>query len=296
MLSVAAPAEAQEIEPRRWTHTPNGANFFGFGYGHSDGNVFFDQSLQIEDANSEVHGFGMGFIHSFGLFGKSSRFEMKVPYGYGRWQGLLEGEPASTSRSGFADPEIRFAMNLYGAPSMDPREFAQFRATQKSSTIVGAALKVTLPMGEYDRNRLINLGSNRWVFKPQLGVVHQRGKWTGEITGSVWLFGENDRYQGSNTLKQDPFYTIQGHLIYTARPGLWASLSGGYGTGGSPEVNGVDTGNRQGNFLWAASFGFAFNRYHGVKIAFLNGRTVEDTGVDYNQVQVGYSFMWGEGL
>ena len=64
----------------------------------------------------------------------------------------------------------------------------------------------------------------------------------------------------------------------------------------SPEVNGVDTGNRQGNFLWAASFGFAFNRYHGVKIAFLNGRTVEDTGVDYNQVQVGYSFMWGEGL
>ena len=83
-------------------------------------------------------------------------------------------------------------------------------------------------------------------------------------------------------------------MIYTLRPGMWASVSAGYGSGGSATVNGVSSQNKQGNFLWAASMGYAFNRYHGVKLAFVNGRTVEETGVDYNQIQVGYSFMWGE--
>jgi hypothetical protein len=37
---------------------------------------------------------------------------------------------------------------------------------------------VQLPTGEYFDDRLINLGTNRFMFRPQIGVQHQRRNWT----------------------------------------------------------------------------------------------------------------------
>ena len=212
---------AQELEPRRWSHLPVGANFGSAGYAFTEGNIFLDPALLVENAQAKIHSTGFSYLRVFDVGGKSGRIDVVAPYSSGRWEGDVDGEPATARRRGFGDPHVRFAVNLMGSPAQSVEQFAQFNA----KTIVGIALDVTLPLGEYTNERLINLGSNRWALRPELGVVHTVNKWTYELTASAWLFGDNNDYFRGTKLKQDPLYALQTHLIYTFRPGLWASLS-----------------------------------------------------------------------
>ena len=103
---------------------------------------------------------------------------------------------------------------------------------------MGAAIALTLPYGHYLEENLINLGQNRWIFRPQLGVTHTRSQWTYELTGSAFFYGDNDEFWNGNKLESDPLYALQGHLIYSFRPGLWVSLSTAYGSGSQAAING----------------------------------------------------------
>ena len=94
----------------------------------------------------------------------------------GTWKGTLAGAPAQLSREGWADPIVRFGVNLYGAPALNGKAFAEYRAEHERQTIVGAAVLVQVPLGQYFDDKLINLGTNRFTIRPQLGMVHNRGK------------------------------------------------------------------------------------------------------------------------
>jgi hypothetical protein len=98
------------------------------------------------------------------------------------------------SRSGWSDTFVRFATNLYGAPPLAGKDFADYRARTKDETIVGAGLAVRLPTGDYEDDKLINLGQNRFAFRPQLGLVVSRGKWTSELTAEVAFYTDNDDF------------------------------------------------------------------------------------------------------
>ncbi len=167
-------AVAQDLEPRRWTHMPSGLNVVGLGTTYTGGDIYFDPVLELEDVEVELAGAGLVYLRTFGMFGRSARIDALVPYGNGRWSGLLQGEPASTRRHGFSDPRLRLSVLLYGGPAMDKKECA---STPRSNTVVGAAVSVKIPWGEYYPERLINLGANRWMVRPQLGVTHSRNKW-----------------------------------------------------------------------------------------------------------------------
>jgi hypothetical protein len=286
VLQIAA---AQELEPRRWSHLPVGANFAGVGYVYTDSDIFFNPTMDIEDATGDLHTAVFSYVRALDVFGKSGRIDVLVPYTNGRWEGLLEGEPASTRRSGFNDPRIRFAVNLLGSPAQRGEEFRQY----KVNTIVGAAIEITAPLGEYQDDKLINLGQNRWRIRPQLGVLHNWDKWAAEVTSSVFLYTDNDDFSGDSKLEQDPIYALQGHLIYTFRPGLWVSWSAAYGAGGQATIDGEKAGERVGKYLWAASFGYPIDRRQGFKFTFLRGETTKDTGDDFNRLLVAYSVMWG---
>jgi hypothetical protein len=281
-------AMAQEIEPRRWSHLPVGVNFAGFGYAYTDTDISFNPALQIENASAEIHTSVFSYVRTLDVFGKSGRIELLVPYSTGRWEGLLEGQPASTRRRGFSDPRFRFAVNLLGSPAQRGTEFRQF----KVNTIVGAAVEITAPLGEYKEDKLINLGRNRWIIRPQVGVVHNWDKWAAEVTTSAWFFTDNDDFYGDQTREQDPLFGVQGHLIHTFRPGLWASLSAAYGSGARSTIGGVETADKIGKYLWAASLGLPINRRQGFKIAYMHGETTESTGNDFDRIILAYSIMW----
>jgi len=289
LLLLAQVAAGQSLEPRRWSHLPVGANFAGVGYIYSEADILFDPALQLEDVSSEVHTALLSYVRVLDVWGKSGRIDIVVPYSVGRWEGLLEGEPASTRRSGFNDPRVRFAVNLIGSPAQNMAEFRQY----KVNTIVGAALEVTVPLGEYDQDKLINLGSNRWIFRPQLGVVHNWGKWAAELTTSAWIYTDNDDFFSGTTREQDPLYAVQGHLIYTFRPGLWTSLSAAYGGGARSTIDNVEKNDEIGKYIVALSMGIPINPRHGIKVVYLHSETTEDTGDDYDRLLLAYSMMWG---
>ena len=119
-------------------------------------------------------------------------------------------------------------MNFFGAPALSLKEFAGF----EQDLIVGASLQVSAPAGQYDESRLVNLGTNRWSFKPELGISQALGRWTLEGTAAVTLYTDNDDFYQGKTRSQDPLYSLQAHVIYGFRSGVWGALDGTYFAGG----------------------------------------------------------------
>lgn len=257
--------------------------------GHARGDIFVDPVLGIEDAEVENTFAAVSYVHSFGLFGKSARVDVTLPYATGRWSGERDGEVLVAERTGFRDPRFRLSMLLYGGPALSPAEFGK---TPRSSTVVGAGLSVIPPLGEYFEERQINLGENRWTVRPQLGVTHTRGPWSYELTGSVFLYSDNDEFLEDRTLSNDPLYALQAHVVYTFRPGLWVSGGSAYGTGADPSIDGVSRGVKTTNWLNALSVGLPISRTQGFKLTLLSTRTQEENGVDLTTVLLGYSKMF----
>lgn len=292
LLLLALPGHAQDIEPRRWSHLPIGSNFLGGAYAYTTGDIFLDPVLRIENAEFDLHTVAAKYIRSFELLGKSARIDVVQAWQSGRWSGLLDGAPASVTRDGWTDTSLRFAVNLFGAPPLEGREFAEYRARTKIETIIGVGLGVQLPTGEYLEDKLINLGTNRFTFRPQAGIVHNRGKWSMELTTAAWLFTGNDEFFNGKHLDQDPLFTADAHLIYTFRPGLWLSASAGYGGGGASAVNGVPGDNEQSNLAWGLALGIPINRSLGVKFGYIGTRTHARTGLDTDTLTCAFSVMW----
>ena len=281
LVLAANGALGQDLEPRRWTPLPPGLNVFGAGVVVTEGDVYFDPALQIRDATVDAQVVGVTYVRSFSLLGKLARFDVAVPWQHAKYRGLLEGEPASASRVGLMDPTFRLSVILAG-DQPDP--------TAKSNTVFGAALAVIAPLGKYNEEFLINLGQNRWVFRPQVGVVHTRGRWSWELTASGYFFTENDEFYGGQTRKQDPLYAVQGHVIYSLpKQGHWTSLSIGFGGNGQSIIDGNRVDVDQRLSLAALSYGLPLGRTQSVKFAYVRSRTNTENGSDTDSIAIAWS-------
>jgi hypothetical protein len=271
---------------------PIGANFAGAAYAYTTGDIYLDPELKIQNAQFDLQTIGLKYIRSFELLGKSARVDLTQPYQIGHWSGLLNGAPAKVDREGLADASVRFAVNLFGAPPLAGKEFAAYRAKADHETIVGMGLVLQLPTGQYYDDKLINLGNNRFAFRPQLGVVHNWGKWSAELTAQTWFFTDNNDFYNGKRLEQDPMYGADAHLIYTFRPGLWVSGSFGYAGVGTTTVNGASNNNDQNNIGWGLALGIPINRAVGVKLAYIGTRTEAQTGLDSDTFTCALSVMF----
>jgi hypothetical protein len=183
-------------------------------------------------------------------------------------------------------------MNLYGAPPLSAPEFMQYRAQHPVTTTVGAALSVTLPLGEYYPERLINLGNNRYVIRPQLGVLHQRGPWQFEVTTSLSFYEDNDEFFGATQLEQDPLWFFQGHIIRSFARGMWGSASTGFSYGGESQIDGLPNDNDERTRYFALSFGMPLSRQHSVKITYVNADTNVLLGTSSDSLVLSWSMSW----
>lgn len=285
-------ANSQDVEPRRWTALPVGINVIGAGYAYSTGDIAFDPVLLVEDATVDMDTLVIFYARTFALFGRSARFDATVPWQHGTWRGLLDGVPASAVRTGHADPKFRLSINLYGAPAESIEEFKKRAAMQAVDTVIGAAVSVTVPLGENFDDKLLNLGQNRYVIRPQIGVLHTRGLWSYELTGSTFRYTDNDEFFGGNKLEQEPVRALQAHIIRVFKPGLWASLSAAYGWRGETRVNGVASNNDKSDFLAALSIGFPVTRSQGMKLAYIRSQTRRVTGADLHTLALAWSMRF----
>jgi hypothetical protein len=278
------PATAQDLEPRRWTVFPAGLNVGGAGYARLEGDVSFNPVLQIEDATVSGQALAISYVRSFNIGDKVARLDILLPWANMRWTGLLDGVPATASRVGLSDPNIRLSIILAGDK---PDKLAT------SNTVIGAAIAVSVPFGEYLDDKLLNLGSNRVFVRPQMGVLHTRGNWSYELTGSIFLFGDNDDFYGGSKLEQDALFAVQTHLIYAFnKPGYWAALSAGYGWDGQSTVDGNKVDDSRRLFLSALALGAPIGQRQGIKFAYIRTRTNSNTGSDVDSLSLGWSYRF----
>ena len=283
---------AQDLEPRRWSHLPSGLTVVGMGYAYTDSFVYFSPFWKITNTSSEINSFAFSALRTFSMAGKSARISLLLPYISGRWEGNIDGELGSISRNGFGDPRLRLSVNLYGAPALKGADFSQYQTQHPSNTVVGASLAVSVPLGQYYKDRLINVSANRWSIRPQIGVVHSRGPWSIELTGSVFIYGDNTEFIDNARFAQEPMYAAQAHVVYDFKPGMWVSLSTAYGAGGRVSIEGTKTSFEVDNWLWAASFGFPVGKRQGIRLTWLSGRTQNNVGRDSDNLLLSWSMRF----
>ena len=290
-LCAVSHLAAQELEPNAYSASPTGVNLLLVAYNHSGGDVTFDPALPIEDASARINSGVIGYGRTFGLGGRLAQAAIGLPYSVGRLEGLYLGEFARARRSGLRDPALRFAVNLVGAPAMGLREFASF----KRKTILGFSISAVGPFGQYNPAALINIGTNRWSFKPELGLSHAVGKWTLDFYAGAWFFTPNSNFSNGKRRTQDPIGSFQFHVLRTLRPRMWVSLDVNYYTGGRTSVNGIPNNDLQRNSRIGATFALPLARRHGLKFSFSRG-AYTTLGADFRAVGVAYQYTWGGGL
>jgi len=292
LLALADSAAAEDVEPRRWTPLSIGTTVIGLGVIRGQGDVAFDPVLKVEDATVEHTTTVVSVLHAFDLLGKTARFDVRLPHQHAQWEGLLEGATRTVDRRGLADPRLRLSVNLLGAPALSGGEFQAYRAAHQVNTVVGAALAVTLPLGEYQEDKLLNLGQNRFAIIPQLGVVHTRGPWSYELTGSVSFFTDNHDFLVDQTREQDPVFVLQAHTVYAAPGGWWVSGSAAYDWGGESTIDGTAKDDYRETLWYGIAAGLAIDRRSSVQIAYVANRAQRATGSDTDNVAVGYSIRF----
>jgi hypothetical protein len=286
-LLVPVSARAQELEPGAYWPIPTGLNIATISNSFNFGDVAFDPSAPIDEASAKINTTALAFTRAFGLAGRSANATVIVPVVGGHVEGLYFGDFTEVDRFGLADPRLRFAMNLYGAPSMTPKEFASFNWR----TLVGVSLTAAPPLGQYDSAKLINLGNNRWSFKPEIGMSRHYGKWVIEGMAGVWLFTDNTDFFGGRTRQQDPIVATQVHLTYRFKRSMWLAADANYFTGGRTTIGGKQSLDLQRNSRVGATFSQAFGRGHAIRASVSRG-AYTTIGADFTSIAVGYNYAW----
>ena len=115
------------------------------------------------------------------------------------------------------DIKVRLTYNLLGAPSLSFKEFASYQ----QDTIIGMSIQASIPTGQYDASRLVNIGTNRWSLKPAIGISKRISDYTFEFAADAELYTPNNDFYGDISRKQEPIYSAQVHALYTFRRGMW---------------------------------------------------------------------------
>jgi hypothetical protein len=284
-------AHAGVIEPRAYVNTPVGINFLLAGYAYTDGGLSTPGSLPIKDAKLTMNSGVLAYARSLDVWGKSGKFDVILPYSQLSGSAMVAGKERERNVSGFNDPLFRVSVNLYGAPALSLEEFANYQ----QYVIIGASVQVSAPLGQYDKEKLVNLGNNRCFFKPDIGISKAWGRFTLELSTGAYFFTKNDDYFGGKMLKQDPLMTTRAHATYNIGRGVWAALSWTYDYGGRTTIDGERTDTFYSNSRLGATLAIPVNRNNSIK---LYGSTSLHTtaGTQYDLVGIVWQYRWGQGL
>lgn len=286
-----ASVNAQELEPRAYTNIPVGINFVLAGYNYSAGGVLFDPTVPLENANIRTHGALFAYARSVKIGRMSGKVDMIVPYAWLSGTADFQGQPASREVSGFADPRIRMSVNFIGSPALTLSEFKDYR----QDLVIGACLQVYVPLSQYDPDRLVNIGTNRFTIKPELGISKTWGPVVLELTGGAMFFTVNNEFYQGKTRSQAPIGSFQGHVCYNFKRGIWAALDGTYYWGGHSTTDGIEGDDLQKNTRIGFTFSLPVSMHNSLKILASTGVSTR-TGTDFNSVSFVWQYRWSKDL
>lgn len=290
--TLVSRAVAQELEPRSYSASPIGASFFVAAYSYSSGGILLDPTVPVTGVHAYLGAFTPGYGHTFAIGNVQALFTVAMPYAWGPFYGHVTttNTDSSITRSGIGDLRAKFSVNLIGGPALSPADFA---TRPPSHFILGTSLAIVAPTGQYFSEKLLNIGANRWAFKPEVGASYNwGGKFYLDAYAGAWLFGTNrNYYPGTSKQTQDPLLSFQLHGSYTFMPRTYLAIDGTWYTGGQSHVNGGPPSERTDNTRVGALFAYGFTPKQSVKVSWSDGATVR-VGSAYATYAISYQILW----
>ena len=291
VASSLALLKAQDLSPRAYVITPLRSNAVTLTYSYYSGSIQLNGVLPDASATGTYSVPIFTYYHSFGMFGRSSNLNIAIPYGIGTFQGEFGDVTKQIYRSGLLDTTLRLSVNLKGGPAMDAREFGKWN--QKA--LMGVSLKVVIPTGQYDPNKLINWSANRWAVKPEFGYSRRRKHVLWDAYAGVWFYTTNQHFYsptGPQPQSQKPIGSFEGHLSYDFKPRLWLSLDGNFWFGGTTSLSGIENlATRQTSSRIGVTASLPLTKHQSVKVSYADGTYVRFGG-NYQTVSAAWQYSW----
>lgn len=277
----------QDLEPRAYASVPKGINVLAVGYGFNRGNVLTDPSLPVKDFTLSTHSIGVNYIHSFSISKKLARVQVSLPFADMQGKLTRNGEEVTGSRSGMADMRIRFGINLTGSPALEKKDFRQYQ----EKAIFGVSFVTSVPTGRYYDDKIINLGSNRWAFKPEIGVSRRFKNVYAEAYLGTCFYTDNTEYLTNKVLKQKPTVTLQGHASYYFKNQMWVGVNTNWYKVGETTIDGVVSSDLMNDWRVGATFSVPISKMQALRLQFHTG-LMSNLGLNYDSVTLAYQLVF----
>ena len=275
-LLISPNAHAQEIEARAYSNAPIGINFLTGGL------------AQAKSGSYTLNTQALSLTHVIDVAGQSGRLTLVLPYAELSGTGQVGAQTINASAEGLSDPLIKASVNLYGAPALTNSEFINYQ----QDLIIGASIAASIPWGKYNSNQMINVGANRSLIQPAMGLSQAVGPWRLELAGMATIYTSNNNYMGSNTLSQSPIYSGETHLIYYFPSTAWISADATYFTGGQTYLNGLPVNGIQENWRFGSTLSYPLDKSNSIRLSASKG-VYSRTDTSYNAVGISWQYRWG---
>jgi len=284
------PARAQFTDAHSYDNTPAGTNQLEVSYAYVRANASIDTSLVITGAELNLNQGAINYTRYFGLFHRLAWVEAGLPVA--GLSGSITGTSIHGSTTGTGDSSYAAAVLLKGGPALSVAQFEDY----KPITNLGVSLSITAPTGSYHPDRVLNLGSDRWSFKPEIGLSHPFGpeqKWQVDAYANAYLYTDNTTFHGREVLRQQPLPGFEGHVSYSFRDNLWVSLDTRYSFRGTTFVDGVNQNNAQQNVILGSEMNVSMNSSSSLLFEFAK-TLVHENGPAFTGFAVKYDYTWGK--
>jgi hypothetical protein len=275
------------MEPRAYSQSPVGLNFLTTSYVFQTGDVGLDASAPVSNLHADINGTAIGVGRVIDVAGRQANIGLIAPYIWGSLSGDVQDSPRSIYRAGFGDPQLRLSMFLLGGAAATPKEFA----SRKPGPTLGISFALLVPLGQYDRLRYVNIGANRWGYRPQIGFSFPSGHWQADGYAGVAIYQDNSDFYGGHRRSQTPVVSYQAHLSYTFRPRLWLAADATYYSGGEVAVDGVRALGAESNVRIGASLSVPVARAQSLKFSYSDG-VVTRVGGAFQAIGVTWQYAW----
>jgi hypothetical protein len=284
-------ARAQFTDARTYGNTPVGVSQLELAYAYARANASIDTSIIIAGAELNLNQGTLEYTRYFSFFHRTAWVEASIPLA--GLNGSVTGTSIGASRTGAGDTSYGWAMLVKGGPGLSVTQFANYKPT----TSVGVSVTITAPTGQYNANKVLNLGSDRWSFKPEIGISHPFGSkqnWVVDAYANASFYTDNASYHGVEILRQQPLPGLEGHISYSFTPNLWVSLDTRYSFRGDTLINAADQNNPQQNFTLGSEVNVSIKSRNALVFEFAKA-LIHQNGPAYTGFSVKYLYSWGKG-
>jgi hypothetical protein len=281
---------AQFTDPRSYDNSPAGTNQLELSYSYVHANASIDTSLIITGANFNLNQGTVDYTRYLGLLHRLMWLEAAVPVA--GLSGAISGTNIQGSTSGAGDSSYALGALLKGGPALTVAQFEDYKPT----TTLGVSLTITAPTGSYHAVKILNLGSDRWSFKPEIALSHPFGpehKWEFYAYANASFYTDNTSYHVREILRQEPLPGLEGHISYSFDDRVWAALDTRYSFRATTSLDGISQNNAQQNFILGSEVNISLNSRHSLVFEFAKA-LVHHNGPALVGFSLKYDYTWGK--